>query len=74
MEYHGINLEASKHIDNRGWSSEIDDAKAKGYLKAVQDAQAALIRQRVQNGDFEGMPELEELMKQLEPIMNEKQD
>lgn len=47
------------------WAEEIDEAKAKAYLKAIQDAQAALIRQRVQEGNYEGMPELEELMSQL---------
>lgn len=47
------------------WSLEVEDAKAKAYLKAIQDVQAAVIRQKVQAGDFEGMPELEELMGQL---------
>lgn len=47
------------------WSIEIEDAKAKAYLKAVQDAQAAVIRQRIQEKDFTGMPELQELMGQI---------
>lgn len=47
------------------WAREIEDARAKAYLKAIQDAEAAVIRQRVQAGDYEGMPELQEIMSKL---------
>lgn len=47
------------------WRIEVEDARAKAYLKAIQEAEAALIRQRVQKGDFEGMPELQEIMLKL---------
>lgn len=49
----------------QAWSKEVEYAKARAYLKAIQDAQAALIRQKVQDKDFDGMPELQELMVQL---------
>lgn len=49
----------------RAWNIEEQDAMAKAYLKAIQDAQSVIIRQRVQNGDFEGMETLEMLMKQI---------
>lgn len=47
------------------WKLEVEDAKARAYLKAVQDAQAIIIRQKIEAGQFEGMPELQELYSQI---------
>lgn len=43
----------------------VQDARAKAYYRAIQDAEASLIRQRVEDGDFEGMPELEKIYSQI---------
>lgn len=47
------------------WKLEVEDAKARAYLKAIQDAQAIIIRQKIEAGQFEGMPELQELYSQI---------
>lgn len=47
------------------WKLEVDDAKARAYLKAIQDAQAIIIRNKIEAEDFEGMPELQELYSQI---------
>lgn len=47
------------------WKLEVEDAKARAYLKAIQDAQSCIIRQKIEAGDFEGMPELQQLYSQI---------
>lgn len=47
------------------WQLEVNDAKARAYLKAIQDAQAIIIRNKIEDNDFEGMPELQELYSQI---------
>jgi len=47
------------------WEIEVADAKAKAYLRAIQDAEALDIRQRIEDGDFEGMPELEAIYSRI---------
>lgn len=44
----------------RLWKVEVEDAKARAHLKAIQDAEATLIRKKVVEGDFSGIEELEE--------------
>lgn len=47
------------------WEREVEDAKAQAYLKCIKDAEALYLRQRVEAGDFEGMPELEEIYSKI---------
>jgi hypothetical protein len=47
------------------WQRETEDSRARAYLRAVHDAEALLIRQRVADGDFEDMPELEEIYSKI---------
>lgn len=44
---------------------EVQDAKAQAYLKCIKDAESLYLRQRVEAGDFEGMPELEEIYSKI---------
>lgn len=47
------------------WKIEVEDAKARAYLKAIQDAEAHYLRQRIEDDDFEGLPELEEIYRKI---------
>lgn len=54
------------------WRVEVEDARARAYLKAIQDAEAALIRKKIQCDDYEGMPELAEIERQMKAIKNKR--
>lgn len=58
-------LQLERQQRARLYQVEMKDAKFTAYKKAVQDATASVIRDRVQKGDFAGMTELEQLMGQL---------
>lgn len=52
------------------WHREVEDKRASAYLKAIMDGEAAVIRRRVQNDDFDGMPELAEISSRLKLLKN----
>lgn len=64
-QHDGISEEAIKARKAELWRIEIEDAKAKAYLRAVQDAEALYLRQRIEDNDFEGLPELEEIYSKI---------
>lgn len=65
QQHPNVYFQRQREYRDELWEREVEDAKAQAYLKCIKDAEALYLRQRVEDGDFEGMPELEAIYSKI---------